>query len=126
MRMTRSRYIDIIRNAISVYDGSDMSSLESFIYMFRTNAMLYKNGDMDNYFTEFVPVLDELSKLDYENITKEMYDIYAEKITNNAVKLNDISDLYMQLGQIINELYIITVSSKYVEKQRKTLHSRLL
>lgn len=53
MRMTRSRYIDIIRNAISVYDGSDMSSLESFIYMFRTNAMLYKNGDMDKYFTEF-------------------------------------------------------------------------
>ena len=119
MRMTRSRYIDIIRNAISVYDGSDMSSLESFIYMFRTNAMLYKNGDMDKYFTEFVPVLDELSKLDYENITKEMYDIYAEKITNNAVKLNDISDLYMQLGQIINELYIITVSSKYVEKIEK-------
>ncbi|MDY5181240.1 MAG: hypothetical protein SPH87_08460, partial [Butyribacter sp.] len=30
MRMTRTRYIDIIRNSISVYEGSDMSSLESF------------------------------------------------------------------------------------------------
>lgn len=113
MRMTRSRYIDIIRNSISVYEGSDMSSLESFIYMFRTNSMLYKNDDMDRYFTEFIPVLDELSKVDYENITKELYDIYAEKIRNNAAKLNDVSDLYMQLGQIINELYIIAVSSKY-------------
>ena len=119
MRMTRSRYIDIIRNSISVYEGSDMSSLESFVYMFRTNAMLYKNDDMDKYFTEFVPVLDELSKVDYENITKEMYDIYAEKIRSNASKLNDISDLYMQLGQIINELYIIVVSSKYIEKADK-------
>lgn len=116
MRMTRSRYIDVIRNSISVYEGSDMSSLESFLYMFRTNAMLYKNDDMDKYFTEFVPVLDELSKVDYENITKEMYDIYAEKIRTNASKLNDISDLYMQLGQIINELYVIAVSSKYIEK----------
>lgn len=119
MRMTRSRYIDIIRNSISVYEGSDMSSLESFVYMFRTNAMLYKNDDMDRYFTEFVPVLDELSKVDYENITKEMYDIYAEKIRNNAVKLNDVSDLYMQLGQIINELYIIAISSKYNERPDK-------
>ena len=119
MRMTRSRYIDIIRNSISVYDGSDMSSLESFVYMFRTNAMLYKNDDMDKYFTEFIPVLDELSKVDYENITKELYDIYAEKIRNNAAKLNDVSDLYMQLGQIINELYIIAVSSKYNEEPDK-------
>ncbi len=116
MRMTRTRYIDIIRNSISVYEGNDMSSLESFIYMFRTNAMLYKNDSMDKYFTEFVPILDELSKVDYENITKELYDIYAEKIRNNAAKLNDISDLYMQLGQIINELYIIAVSSKYNDK----------
>ena len=57
-----------------------MSSLESFVYMFRTNAMLYKNDDMDKYFTEFIPVLDELSKVDYENITKELYDIYAERL----------------------------------------------
>lgn len=120
MRMTRTRYIDVIRNSISVYEGSDMNSLESFLYMFRTNAMLYKNDDMDKYFTEFVAVLDELSKVDYENITKEMYEIYAEKMRSNASKLNDISDLYMQLGQIINELYIIAVSSKYNEKSDKT------
>ncbi len=107
MRMTRSRFFEVVRESISVYKGSDVSSLDSFLYMFRTNAMLYKCPDMDKYFTEFIPILEELSSVDYENITEDIYKIYVEKITVNASKLNDISDLYMQLGQIINEAYII-------------------
>lgn len=114
MRMTRSRYFDLIRDSVSVYKGSDKSSLDSFIYMFRTNAMLYRNEHMKEYFTEFVPVLEELAALDYENIDKQTYQIYAEKIRIHASKLNDVSDLYMQLGQLINEMYCICASAKYI------------
>lgn len=113
MRMSRSRYFDIIRESVSVYKGSDVSSLEAFAYMFRTNAMLYKDDNMDKYFTEFKPVLDELIGLDYENMDEKLYNIYAEKIRINASKLNDISDLYMQLGGLINSLYIIVSAEAY-------------
>lgn len=115
MRMSRSRYFDLIRDSISVYKGSDKSSLDSFLYMFRTNAMLYRDENMETYFTEFVPVMEELSSLDYENINQETYEIYAEKIRINASKLNDVADLYMQLGQLINNMYGICVSDKYAE-----------
>ena len=115
MRMTRSRFFEVIRESISVYKGSDVSSLESFLYMFKTNAMLYKSPHMDKYFTEFRSILDELAEVDYENITEDMFKIYSEKIRVNASKLNDISDLYMQLGQIINEAYIIAKSVKYTK-----------
>ncbi len=113
MRMTRSRYFDIVKESISVYKNSDVSSLESFLYMFRTNAMLYKDENRDKYFTEFEPVLAELSGLDYDNMTKELYDIYADKIRVSASKLNDISDLYMQLGQLINNMYVIVSAAEY-------------
>lgn len=113
MRMTRSRYFDLIRDSISVYKGSDISSLEGYLYMFRTNAMLYQTPAMENYFTEFVPVLEELSQLDYEKIDGELYRIYAEKIRVNASKLNDISDLYMLLQQLINEAYSIVLAAPY-------------
>lgn len=119
MRMTRSKYFDMIKDSISVYKGSDKSSLEGFLYMFRTNAMLYKDENMDKYFTEFVPVLQELSELDYENIDQKTYEIYAEKIRVNASKLNDVSDLYMQLGQLINEMYIICGADGYVEEREE-------
>lgn len=105
MRMTRSHYFDLIRESISVYKGSDKSALEGHLYMFRTNAMLYRTDDMEKYFTEFVPVIKEFDELDYENMTAEMYQIYAEKLRTNASKLNDISDLYMLIQKLINGAY---------------------
>ena len=116
MRMTRSRYFELIRDSISVYKGSDKSSLDSFLYMFRTNAMLYRDDNMEKYFTEFVPVIKELAELDYENIDRKTYEIYAEKIRVNASKLNDVSDLYMQLGQLLNDMYGICATGKYAEE----------
>ncbi|MCD7824652.1 MAG: hypothetical protein LUH14_01570 [Clostridiaceae bacterium] len=117
MRMARNHYYDLIRNCISLYKGADKSSLDGFLYMFRTNAMLYQNEAMGEYFTEFVPVLEELSALDYEKLDYQTYQIYAEKIRSNASKLNDISDLYMQLAQLVNELYIICVTEKYAGEE---------
>ena len=114
VRMTRSRFYDVIRDSISVYKGSDRSSLDSFLYMFRTNAMLYRAEGMDRYFTEFAPVIEELGSLDYEHITKELYDIYAEKIRVCASRLNDISDLYMLLAQLINGVYSLVLTGGHL------------
>lgn len=115
MRMLRSKYFDIIRESVSVYKGNDIESLESFEYMFRTNAMLYKNKNMDIYFTEFKQVLDELRNLDYDNISRDLYYTYSEKNKTASKKIADISDLYMQLGKLINSVYIIILESLYKE-----------
>lgn len=119
VRMTRSRYFDLIRESISVYKGSDQSALEGHLYMFRTNAMLYRTPAMEKYFTEFIPVLKELQELDYENLDGGAYQIYAEKIRVNASKLNDISDLYMLLQQLINEVYSVVLAEPYQTDGKK-------
>lgn len=110
MRMLRSKYFDIIRESVSIYKGNDADSLEGFEYMFRTSAMLYKDKNMDIYFTEFKQVLDELESLDYDNISKELYYTYSEKAKINSKNIADISDLYMQLGKLVNSAYIIILA----------------
>lgn len=107
MRMSRVRYFELVKNSILMYKGSDRSFLDSYLYMFRTSAMLYQDENEETYFTELKPVIEEFEKLDYENISAEVFHIYAEKLENLTTKLNDISDLYMQLGQLINEMYIL-------------------
>lgn len=116
MRMARSRYFDIVRGSIMAYKDSDRSSLEGHLYMFQTNAMLYHTDAMEKYFTEFVPVLKELSELDYEKMNQETYQIYEEKIRVNASRLNDISDLYMLLGKLINSVYSLVLAAPYQEE----------
>ncbi|MDO4166651.1 MAG: amidohydrolase family protein [Eubacteriales bacterium] len=117
MRMTRRHYFDLIRECISVYKGSDISSLEGFLYMFRTSAMLYRDAGQEKYFTEFAKVLEELAEVDFETMDQKMYDIYAEKIRINASKLNDLSDLYMQIGALINETYTVVVAAPYIGEE---------
>ena len=116
MRMARSRYFDIVRGSIMAYKDSDRSSLEGHLYMFQTNAMLYHTDAMEKYFTEFIPVLKELSELDYEKMNQETYQIYEEKIRVNASRLNDISDLYMLLGKLINSVYSLVLAAPYQEE----------
>lgn len=117
MRMTRSRYFDLIRESLSLYKETDKSSLDGFLYMFRTNAMLYQNEHMKDYFTEFASVLEEFDGLDYDNMEEATYRIYAEKLRVNASKLNDISDKYLQLGELINDMYIICAAHKYTNNE---------
>ncbi len=119
MRMTRRHYFDLIRESISVYKGSDKSALDGHLYMFRTNAMLYHTPDMEKYFTEFIPVIEEFEKLDYEKMDGELYQIYAEKLRINASKLNDISDLYMLIQKLINGMYSLFLAKCGAEAGEK-------
>lgn len=122
MRMTRSHYFDLIKNCISVYKGSEIESLEGFLYMFRTSAMLYKHPAQEQYFTEFAGVLQELMEADYEHMDCTLYELYAEKVRVSASKLNDLSDLYMQIGQIINGVYTLVVTEPYcVDEEKMTV-----
>lgn len=115
MRMTRSHYFDLIKDCISVYKGSEIEALEGFLYMFRTSAMLYRHPAQGKYFTEFEQVLQELMEADYEHMDEKLYTVYAEKVRISASKLGDLSDLYMQIGQIINEMYTLVVAVPYCQ-----------
>lgn len=107
VRMAKGKYYDMVKNSLSMYKGADRKSLDSYLYMFRTGAMLYKPEGMDEYFTEFKDVAEELAVLDYAGMTKEQYGLYAEKIAVSAQKLKEISDLYMSLQQIVNSLLAV-------------------
>ncbi len=125
MRMTRKHYFQLLRECLSVYKGSDVSALEGFVYMFRTTAMLYSAPDKENIFGDYEKEIEEFAGLDYESFDKESYDKYSEKLSSNAAGLNELSDAYVQLGQILNELYIITASLKY-RKDDKDSESNLI
>ncbi len=113
VRMTKSRYFDLVRNSLSVYKDGDVSSLDGYLYMFRTSALLYKPKGMDEHFSEVASLVEELSGLDYDGLTEEAYTLYSEKVQNAAGHLRDISDLYMCLQQMVNDLYTLLLNRNY-------------
>jgi len=116
MRMLRSKYFDVIRESVSIYKGNSLSSLEGFEYMFRTNAMLYKDKNMDIYFTEFKKPLEELKNAGFEDIDNEQYKTYNGIVEDSTYELLKLSDLYILFGDIVNLLYTIVSVAAYTEE----------
>lgn len=117
MRMARSKYYNTIHDCVALLKGGDKSFLDGFEYSFRSVVMLCKNENMSKYFKEFGSFLNELEGLDYENMDEKLYDIYSEKLKKNTDRLNDLFDLYLQIGELVNSLYVLVVSSKYLESE---------
>lgn len=117
MRMARSKYIDIIKSSIMLYKDSDVDSLDGFIYMLRTTAMLYEPRGMDIYFKEFAELTHELGQVDFTAIEKDYFVILQDKISKASRDLNDISDIYMIYQKIINMLYVYALNEEAAGKE---------
>lgn len=112
VRMARSKYIDIIKHSIELYADSDKDSLDGFIYMLRTAAMLYEPEGYDEYFTEFKPLINELSEADFTDIKEGYFKILQEKVSAASADMNDISDIYMIYQGLINMLYVYALNEE--------------
>lgn len=113
VRFTKSKFLELIRDSLSIYKGGDVTSLESFLYMIQTNAMLYQPEGMDTTYPNFRRLQKELEELDYKNITKEDYELYSTKIEQTADEINKKVDLYYGMQEAVNHLYVVLLTAPY-------------
>ncbi|MCI8308527.1 MAG: hypothetical protein HFH14_10820 [Lachnospiraceae bacterium] len=114
VRMSRSKFLNYVKDSIKLYSDSDRDSLDGFVYMIRTSAMLYEPDGMNNYFSVFEKVLDELGEADFTCMETDYYNILSDKIQVSTSQIHDISDLYMSLQRMINGLYVYALNANTV------------
>lgn len=113
VRLTKSRYFDLIKDSLSVYKGADRSSLDGYVYMLKTGAMLYEQEEMDTAYPELYSLRKELETLDYKALTKEEHSAYTEKIQAAAYRINSSVDFYYGLQECVNHLYVMLLLAPY-------------
>jgi hypothetical protein len=113
VRLTKSRYFDLLRNSLAIYNGADQSSLDSYLYMLKTGAMLYEQEDMDAAYPDLDSLRKALASLDYKELTKEDYSSYLEQIDGAAYKINSSVDFYYGLQECVNHLYVMLILAPY-------------
>lgn len=112
VRMAKSKYLELIKNSINLYSESDVDSLDGYIYMLRTTAMIYEPSGMDKHFTEFADILKEFDDADFNTVGSEYYTILREKLNTASEGLRNISDIYMIYQKIINMFYVYNLNEK--------------
>ncbi|MGB8454985.1 MAG: hypothetical protein WCD89_21980 [Anaerocolumna sp.] len=113
VRLTKSRYFDLLKDSLSIYKGAERSSLEGYLYMIKTGAMIYEQEEMDTLYPDLFSLRKALESLDYKNITKEEYLSYSDQIDAAAFQINSSVDFYYGLQEFVNQLYVMLILSPY-------------
>lgn len=113
VRMAKQKYYDIVKESLGNYIGAEQSSLNTYLYMIRTTAMLQLEDGMQTEYPKLWEQKQTLASLKYKDMTIEEFK-KAEQILKNATAFLDIeSSVYYSLQEIINEVYAILLTSTY-------------
>lgn len=120
VRMAKTRFYDILEQSIGLYKEQERASLDSFLYMIRTAGNLYTCEGMERYFQEEKEQLHYFDILDYDSLTKEEYDRAVERLAGLAARFQRLSDDYVSVCQILNELIVCILTDFRKEDQKFT------
>jgi hypothetical protein len=121
VRMTKTKYFELICDSISVYKGAQKVSLDNYLYMLRTSAMLYQPEGIKEYFPELTSLEEELKSLSFKDLNEEDYKLYTNKINENATFIGEIVDAYVFMQEVLNNLYTVILSAPYVMNEKKDI-----
>jgi hypothetical protein len=123
VHMTKSKFFEKIGEALTLYKDGDKSSLDDFIYMIRTSAMLYEPSAHVGEYTELEEVLAELENTDFSSVTKERYEQLAQMLEKGAHYVHEITDFYYSLQKTVNGIYALCLSMPYASDTSKLVNA---
>lgn len=110
MRLTRQKFFELLKDAFSLYVGSDLSTVEDFAYMLRTLSGVYVPEGMESRFPDIKEMYDILANADYANAGKEEYERLADALSAATQIASGLSDLYMGLMELVNDVCVINLT----------------
>lgn len=113
IRITRQKYFDLLEEGIRTYLGADQASLDTFLYMLRTSAMLYQQESMDSVYPRLKEMKEALSGVDFKAITREAYDKAVVTLRAATLVLEEESTIYFGLQEMVNDVYTMLLCFPY-------------
>ena len=96
VHMTKQRLMGKIQDTGSLYIGGDMASLDNFIYMIRSAAMIQKAGT-ETEEDAIADLLKELQNTDFAGLTKESFEAMSKELEKAGEYILHVTDFYYQL-----------------------------
>jgi len=105
-RMTKQKFFDSLKERLSIYRESDLSSLTGMIDMLRSAAGLRLEAGDNDAADPLTLVRSALSGKDLKELTEERYFMLKEDLINAGETLNLSADFVNQQQRVLNQLLI--------------------
>ena len=125
IRFTKSKFFSLVQEGLSIYKGSEKSSLDAMMYVLRTESMIQLPDNMKEGYEDLYEILSMLSGADYKNLSQEEFNRLADGLQIASGQILDISGQLMLEMDLINDLYVMHLAGTHAvmdaaEKQNLT------
>lgn len=120
VRMTKNRFYDMLKESLSIYDGSEESTVDDFIYMIRSAAGIFQSERMGEDFPSLMEAVKRLENADYQSLSESNYK-ELEKVLSDATSLLRLeTESYYALEEAVNALYSVLLNEVYASTEAVT------
>ncbi len=117
--MTKSKFFERIKEALTLYRDGEKAALDDFLYMLRTSALIY---EPENYVGEYEGLeqwIKQLSEADYSNLDADRYEELVQSLEQGAEAIHEVTDFYYSLQKVVNCIYAMCLILPYCGEQTK-------
>lgn len=110
VQMTKNKFLEKIESTLTLYKGSDRESLDTFVYMIRSAAMLHQPEACSVCADGIEEYIHELEQTDFAALDKERYEELREKLEIYSKEVLSITDFYYSLQKVVNGIYALVLA----------------
>lgn len=110
VRMTKSKFFDVVTNTLTIYKGGEKTSVDEFVDMLRTAVLIKKPQGFETEYPFLYSTYKSLSECDYKNIDADTFDKLNNNLTEAANIINAEASIYMLLQEIVNDVFAILLT----------------
>ncbi len=115
--MTKNKLFSHIAQTLSAYVGGDQTSLERYLYILRSVAMLNQPDESVISENQSRAWSEKLFQTDFSALDEAGFLEMKARMEQEADQLSQVTDLYVQLQEIVNEIYALCLLRRYTENQ---------
>lgn len=113
IRMTRNKFFTLIEDGMASYNGAECDTVDKFMYLVKSSAGLYMPDGFESFSDELAAADMSLRNIDYKEMSKAEFDEMRDVLDRATEYLNEASDFYLNIQQVINPLTAYCILKPY-------------
>lgn len=122
VRITRQKYYDYLSNSLYELNGAKEDILETYIYLFRSAALIDISLDMKDAYPLLWEKKEGLERLNFKEFSLTDYEEASSVVQEAALFLEAESSAYYNLIEVVNELYSLLLCKPYMVEEAENEH----
>ncbi len=124
VRMTKTKFLELVENAFSIYEQSDSQSIDMFEYMLRSAAGIYTPKGMAKSYSKLDKVKKLLESKDFSELTKEEYEERKTALEVGTSYIRNATECLGAIQSIANALLTVLFTKQYFSMEAEKASQR--